>query len=65
MTTFVYLTSVSLQCYSESKDVIIKTKLIRSRGSLLKVFYEKGVLKNLAKLTGKRLCTFLLKVVYV
>ena len=51
----VYLTSASLECYSQSKDVIIKTKLIRNRSSFLEAFCKKGILKNLAKSTDKQL----------
>ena len=56
MTVLVYLTSASLECYSQSKDAIIKTKLARNRSSCLEVFWKENILKNLAKLTNNHLC---------
>ena len=51
----VYITSASSECYSEWKDVIIKTKLTIDRSSYSEVLYKKDVLKNLPKLTEKNL----------
>ena len=58
MAVLVYLTSASLECYSQSKDAIIKTKLTRNRSSCLEAFCKKDILKNLAKSTDKQLCLF-------
>ena len=55
MTVLVYLTSASFECYSQSTDVVIKTKLTIDRTSWLEVYYQKGVTGNLAKFTGRLL----------
>ena len=41
MTVLVYLTSASLECYSQSKDAIIKTKLTRNRSSCVAGFCKR------------------------
>ena len=51
MVILVYLNSALLECGSESKDMIIKTKLTVDKASRLAVFYKKSVLRNLAKLS--------------
>ena len=60
MVILVYLNSALLECDSESKDTIIKTKLTVDKTSRLVVFYKKSVLRNLAKFIGKNLCWSLL-----
>ena len=60
MVILVYLNSALLECDSESKDMIIKTKLTVDKTSRLVVFYKKSVLRNLAKFIGKNLCWSLL-----
>ena len=47
MEVLVYL---SLECYGQSTDVIIKTKT-RDRSSLLQKFCKKGIFTNIVKFT--------------
>ena len=55
MAVLVYLNLVSLECYSKSMDVIIKTKLTRDKRNCQEVFCKKSVSKSLAKFTENQL----------
>ena len=48
MAVLVYLNLVSLECYSKSMDVIIKTKLTRDKRNCQEVFCKKSVSKSLS-----------------
>ena len=56
MAVLVCLTSASLEYYSQSTDVIRKTKLTKDRCRRLEVFCKKIIFKNLPKFTENRLC---------
>ena len=56
MAVLVCLTSASLEYYSQSTEVIRKTKLTKDRCRRLEVFCKKIIFKNLPKFTENRVC---------